>query len=697
VPVTLEYIDRFADSLPIACFETDRDGRLTAANAAFRRLALGGAPFTVGVAPWVQARPAERARAEALWVDAQRREATCHVEVRIVPLGGDPTHDETWIAFDAQPVADADGVVRRYVGTAHDVTDAVRQRTVSDQLIGLLDTTADAVVVFDAQFRLTYANEAARDVLGIVDESSAGHTAAADFIDAVRHQVPREVLDDPRQRRWEGEIGYRTPDGFLRTLAVTLQVVRDATGTVQHHAVVARDVTESKQLQQELQRQATHDALTGLPNRVLVLRRLAEALERDRTSKRGVTVLFIDVDRLKEVNDTIGHHVGDQLIVHIARRLVTATRPSDVVARISGDEFVVVAEGLGDAEVAMEVAERVRLGITGEVVLQGVDVITGASVGVALSTPALVAESSPSDAAAALLSNADTAMYRAKQRGKGRCELYTEEMRTNARERVQLAAQLERALAAEELFVVYQPLYSAHSERVVGIESYVRWRHPSRGVLTPASFLSVAVESGSIGPIGDWVLRTSLDALASLDALGAVERGCALHVNVAARQLGDAGFVERTMAALQTAGIESHRLVLEIDETTLLDEVPGVVRTLNALRRHDVRLAIDDFGTGYSSLAHLRESPAQQLKLDGTFVRNIGRDGDDDPLVRSLVQLAHSIGLTVVAEWVSSADQLRRLRALGCDVVQGNFLCSAVELDELRATLTRTQSDTQAR
>jgi EAL domain-containing protein (putative c-di-GMP-specific phosphodiesterase class I) len=275
--------------------------------------------------------------------------------------------------------------------------------------------------------------------------------------------------------------------------------------------------------------------------------------------------------------------------------------------------------------------------------------------------------------------------------------LYTEEMRTNARERVQLAAQLERALAADELFVVYQPLYSAHSERVVGIESYVRWRHPSRGVLTPASFLSVAVESGSIGPIGDWVLRTSLDGLASLDALGVVERGCALHVNVAARQLGDAGFVERTMAALHAAGIEPHRLVLEIDETTLLDGVPGVVRTLNALRRHDVRLAIDDFGTGYSSLAHLRESPAQQLKLDGTFVRNIGRDGDDDPLVRSLVQLAHSIGMTVVAEWVSSADQLRRLRALGCDVVQGNFLCGAVEFDELRTTLTRIHSDSQSR
>ncbi|MGA0064545.1 MAG: putative bifunctional diguanylate cyclase/phosphodiesterase [Ilumatobacteraceae bacterium] len=690
-------IDTFADSLPIACFETDHDGRLTAANAAFRRLALGGAPFTVGVAPWVQARPAERARAEAVWVDAQRRGAPCHVEVRIVPLGGDPAHDDTWIAFDIQPATDGDATVRRWVGTAHDVTDAVRRRTVSDQLIGLLDTTADSVVVFDPQLRLTYANEAARDVLGIDAESSAGRAAAVDFIDAIRHQVPREIIDDPRQRRWEGEVGVRTPDGFLRTLAVTLQVVRDANGAVQHHAIVARDVTESKHLQNELQRQATHDALTGLPNRVLVLRRLAEALERDRTTKRGVTVLFIDIDRLKEVNDTIGHHVGDQLIVHIARRLVNATRPSDIVARISGDEFVVVAEGLGDAEVAMEVAERVRLGITGEVVLQGVDVLTGASVGVALSTPALVAELAPGDAAAALLSNADTAMYRAKQRGKGRCELYTEEMRTNARERVQLAAQLERALAADELFVVYQPLHSAQSSRVVGIEAYVRWRHPDRGVLTPANFLAVAVESGSIGPIGDWVLRTALDALVALCNEGIVERGCALHVNVAARQLGDAGFVERTIAALHAAGVEPHRLVFDIDETTLFDDVPGVVRTLNALRRHDVRLAIDDFGTGYSSLAHLRESPAQQLKLDGTFVRNIGRDGNDDPLVRSLIQLAHSIGMTVVAEWVSSADQLNRLRALGCDVVQGNHLCPAVTLDDLRRTLARTTPEGERR
>ncbi len=384
---------------------------------------------------------------------------------------------------------------------------------------------------------------------------------------------------------------------------------------------------------------------------------------------------FLDFDGLKHVNDTVGHRFGDQLIVSVGKRLVNATRPSDVVARLSGDEFAVLAEGVGDESLALEIAERLRASVTGQHVIHGVEVTSGASVGVAIATSALLDEQSPSDAALTLLVNADTAMYRAKQRGKGRCEMYSEAMRTQARDRLTMASQLERALAGNELAVVYQPIVSLHTGRVVAIEALLRWHHPQRGLLTPPEFLEVAEETGAIGPIGDWVIAQSAGTFHDLLADGTLERSTTVHVNVSPRQLSDVGFVERTTSTIAAAELDLRQLVLEFTETTALAKNSAITRSLNALSRLDVRLSIDDFGTGYSSLAHLRDFRAAQLKLDGTFIRNVGRESTDDPIVRSIVQLAHSLDMTVVAEWVQSGEQLQRLRLLGCDHAQGNHVC----------------------
>jgi EAL domain-containing protein (putative c-di-GMP-specific phosphodiesterase class I) len=275
-------------------------------------------------------------------------------------------------------------------------------------------------------------------------------------------------------------------------------------------------------------------------------------------------------------------------------------------------------------------------------------------------------------------------MYRAKQRGKGRCEVYTEEMRTQARDRQRTASQLERAMAAGELFVVHQPIVSIHTGRIVGVETLVRWRHPERGVLTPPAFLEVAEETGVIGPIGDWVTAEGARSLRQLIDEGVVERTTTLHINVSSRQLSDANFVERTVAAVTAAGLDARQVVLEFTERTALASNPAVSRSLNALARLEVRLSIDDFGTGFSSLAHLRDFRAAELKLDGTFIRNVGHDASDDPIVRSIVQLAHSLDMTVVAEWVQSAEQLQRLRLLGCDHAQGNHVCAPTDEAGLR-------------
>jgi len=661
-------------------------------------LALGGAPLTLGVAPWAHALPAMRAELEARWIATQATSDAFVAHFRLNNLDG----SNVVIAFSAAPIRDASGNTLRYVGTAQDITTIATHDRLNDQLVGALDAASDAIVVFDANMQLMFANRGAAEVLGITDTTSTSggsvinnsNEAATTFFDAVRNQVPRDVLTGGVHNSWSGELGHRSPDGFMRTLSLTLHVVRGADSTVEHYSVIARDITEHKQLQTELQRQATHDELTGLPNRTLFLRRVAEALDRSRTLRRGVTVLFLDFDGLKNVNDTVGHRFGDQLIVSVGKRLVTATRPSDVVARLSGDEFAVLAEGVGDESLALEIAERLRASITGQHVIHGVEVTSGASVGVAIAPLTLLDEQSPADAALTLLVNADTAMYRAKQRGKGRSEMFSEAMRTQARDRLTLSSQLERALAGGEMAVVYQPIVSIHTGRIVGIEALLRWNHPQRGLLTPPAFLEVAEETGAIGPIGDWVISQAASTLRTLLDDDTLERSVAVHVNVSPRQLSDVGFVERTTNALAAAGVDMRQLILEFTESTALAGNPAVTRSLNALSRLDVRLSIDDFGTGYSSLAHLRDFRAAQLKLDGTFIRNIGRENSDDPIVRSIVQLAHSLDMTVVAEWVQSAEQLQRLRLLGCDHAQGHHLCEPTDATGIREFAQRTSTAT---
>ena len=674
-------------SLPVGVFEADTDFRLLAANDAFRSVALGGGPVVPGTAPWSHAVPHVRTECERQWL-AHRGDTSPFACEFPVPA---PDGTTVWVRINTAARQDG-GRIIGWVGTAVDVTPVVEQSSLSDQLVGLLDVSGDAVLVFDRAGTITFANDAARTVLGVDPARPAGDDIAArTYMQAVRDQLPRHMLDPAgsgADNRWEGEIAFRSPDGLPRTLTVIVQVVRESDGTVHHWATIARDITEERQARAELDRLATHDALTGLPNRVLFLRKTTEALERAGTTGANVAVLFIDLDKLKHVNDTIGHAVGDQLIVSISRRLASATRPSDTVARISGDEFVVLCEGVLDEHVALDVAERVRTAITGQVVLQGIEIETGASIGVALATDDLLSGRSAADAAVTLLHAADTAMYKAKQRGRGRSELYSEEMRAAARDRARLSAELEQALAGGQFELVHQPIELAHAGRVAAVETFLRWNHPVRGQLAPAAFLELADESGLIGPIGDWVLGQACRDLRGWIDAGLVDPATSLHINVSRRQLADITFVDRTVATLRDRGIDGSRLVCETGEATLVDSNPAILRTVNALKRAGVRIAVDDFGSGYSSLASLRTFPADILKIDGTLVRDVGRvDGGDDPMVRSIIQLAHSLDLSVCAEWVTSDDQLQRLRVLGCDLVQGNRIGAAAPADELARRL----------
>jgi diguanylate cyclase (GGDEF)-like protein/PAS domain S-box-containing protein len=664
-------INEVLPSLPVGLFQADRDGRVTAANAAFGALVQGMPGAALGVPPWANAHPGDRATAELAWRRATEGDDDIRLDFRV-------WHGEgrmCWVRIDASPVRDGMGRILGYAGTALDHTDDVHRKLLLDRLQGVVGSTDDAVIILDRNGSPVYTNEAARRLFGVQQEVDlVRDPAARGLLQAIRDQVPREVMSASQTSTWTGEVGFRAPDGLERTLDIDLIMNRTPDGIIEYWGGVARDVTATKHLQSELTRQANHDALTGLPNRLHLLRTAAEALDGIRGTRNNAAILFMDVDRLKEVNDTVGHEVGDALLTQVATRISHATRPSDMVARIGGDEFVVLCDGGIDEHTALDLAERIRHSLGGRIMLHGVEIELSVSIGVAVSSPHHIEGMTSHEAALDLLRNADIAMYQAKRRGRSRSEMYTDAMRAESRKHKELGGELERALSTGQLRLAYQPIISTHSGRVAGAEALLRWDHPERGTLLPAQFLHLAEESGAIVPIGDWVTHQAcLDTRAWLDA-GLVDRSFSVHINVAARQLAEGTFVERVLATVRQMELSPHQLTFDFDEDTLMDQQPGSMRSLQALRRFGVQLALDSFGTGISSLTALRSCEADVLKLDGTIARLLGTSGDDDPIVRAIIQLAHALDMQVVAEWVTSADQLRRLRVLGCDLVQGHLL-----------------------
>ncbi len=456
-------------------------------------------------------------------------------------------------------------------------------------------------------------------------------------------------------------------EGYTVWVSISTSVVRGADGKPLYFVGQMEDITERKAIAERLAHQAIHDPLTGLPNRVLFMDRVSQALIHCQTSGLRCVVLFLDLDRFKFVNDSLGHAAGDRLLSTIGDRLRNALRPNDTVARFGGDEFTVLCEDIEDEHGAIDVAQRIEAVFEDIVSLpDGLETFVTVSIGVALS-----GDSDEPDTPESLVRNADAAMYRAKEQGRNRWALFDEGTRHAAVNVLQTGNDLHRALERDEFRVYYQPIIDLETGQISGFEALVRWLHPERGLIPPDQFIGLSEDTGLIVPLGRWVLTAACQQLATWQAKTTDRPPLTMSVNLSPRQLAEPKFPEQVARILENSGVRPGTVWLEITEGTLARDAKSAVSALRALRAQGVHLSVDDFGTGYSSMSYLKRYPVEALKVDRSFVDGLGTETDDTALVTATVSLAHALGLRAIAEGVETPTQLAELRTLGCEYGQG--------------------------
>jgi diguanylate cyclase (GGDEF)-like protein len=502
----------------------------------------------------------------------------------------------------------------------------------------------------------------------VLDMSSApeGPLLNVDQVRTAAPDVPIIVLSD----HLDEEVGVRA----IRAGAQDFLFKSDLTAARLSRSV--RFAIERKRSEVQLAHRALHDPMTGLPNRALFMDRLGVALDRSRRTNGAVAVLFLDVDNFKQVNDSLGHAAGDQLLAVLADRLRAMLRPMDTVARFGGDEFTLLFEDLdGEREVVL-VAERISRAARVPIRLEDNEVTITVSIGIAM-------VDDPSVPPDTVIREADAAMYRAKERGRSRYELFDEASKMRATRRLELESELRHAVEHSELRVHYQPRFALIGEKhMTGFEALVRWEHPERGLIAPGEFIPLAEETGIVIPIGEYVLHSALHELAGWQT---TQPDLTMSINLSPRQLEDTGLASMLAAALRAAGLEPPTLCVEIPESALAHNPEVAIRTLQALKGVGVRIAIDDYGTGTSSLESLKRMPIDMLKLHESFVSGLNGDPEAASIAGAVIELAHALGLSVVAEGVETDLQLGELRSLGCDAAQGFFLSQPVSSERASA------------
>src|SRR5882757_649772 len=632
---------------------------------------------------------------DRLWVREAIRCAVAELrsfdlEYRIVHADG----SVRWVWERGTGVLDVEGRPIALEGLIQDITKRKSAETAlreaERRYHGLFDNAIEGIFRTTVEGNYLDANPALAHIYGF--DSPEELTASL-------RDIGRQLYVDPQRREefmrivkargsvtgFESQV-YRK-NGDIIWISENSRLVLGEDGRPTGYEGTVEDITERRLYQARIERQANYDTLTGLANRSLLQDRLEQALLTATSFGTRLAVAFVDLDRFKYINDSLGHHVGDELLKEVAARVQSCVRECDTVARLGGDEFVLLINGHSGPDSVQQIMERMLVTVSQPWIIDQGEYHVSCSIGVALY---------PEDGedARTLLKHADSAMYRAKDSGRDNFQFFTRELNTLMTERLQMEGHLRRALERQQFVLAYQPRVELDGGRIIAAEALLRWRIPNRGTIMPQRFIALAEETGLIVPIGKWVLQTACAQNKAWQDEGLPP--IVVSVNVSARQFRQESIVQTVAEVLRDTGLEARYLELELTESMVMHDAPQLVAMLDELKQLGVQIAVDDFGTGYSSLSYLKRFPVDRLKIDRSFVEHIASDADDATIVRTIIALGHNLGLKVVAEGVESDEQLRFLRSNLCDEAQGFLISRPVSARHLRRIFTRSRRDPRA-
>ena len=600
--------------------------------------------------------------------------AAGHVDAYEAPLRHKDGH-VVWVSTNAHYYRNREGEILGIEGTTRDVTQRVAHQQEVNHLKSTLDKTLDCVFMFEPQsLRFFYINEGAMKQVGYsTDEllQMTPYDIKPDFSEAQFRAIIQPLLKGEKNSL-TFETVHRHKEGRELPVEIFLQYISAERESPRFVAIV-RDLSERMEALEKLHHLAHHDSLTNLPNRLLFLDRLEHALAR-RQGGEQLAVLFLDLDRFKIINDTLGHASGDKVLQMYGERVSACLRKGDTLARISGDEFAIVVEDVTSSEAVAPVARHILAELVDPFVVDGQELFVTSSIGISLS---------PNDGedSQSLLKHADIAMYRAKDLGRNTYQFYSPDMSGKAFERLSLETSLRYGLEREQFRLFYQPQVDVVTGKVIGVEALLRWQHPDLGIVSPKDFIPILEETGLIVPVGEWILYTACTQAKVWQEKH--DRPLRMSVNLSARQFNDDGLVSMVEYCLERTGLPAPTLELEITESVIMQDRKWVGKALQTLEAMGVRFAIDDFGTGYSSLSYLKRFPIDTIKIDRSFVRDVTTDSDDAAIVSAIIAMAESLKLDVVAEGVETNEQLDFIKAKDCAVVQGYLFSEPLMAEEM--------------